>query len=118
MVKILCVDFDGVLHSYTSGWQGADVINDPPVQGAIEWLESMTINDDYFINIYSARSAQIGGIVAMKKWLINCGFSFIDYLEFPVEKPSAYLTIDDRAICFHGTFPSVLELDNFKPWNK
>jgi hypothetical protein len=30
---ILCLDFDGVLHSYTSGWKGAAVIPDPPVPG-------------------------------------------------------------------------------------
>ena len=34
----LCVDFDGVIHSYISGWKGADVIPDPPVPGAIEAL--------------------------------------------------------------------------------
>ena len=37
-LPILALDFDGVLHSYTSGWQGADVISDPPVPGAIEFL--------------------------------------------------------------------------------
>lgn len=26
---ILAVDFDGTLHSYTSGWKGADVVADP-----------------------------------------------------------------------------------------
>lgn len=34
----ICVDFDGCLHAYTSGWQGAEVVSDPPVPGAIDWL--------------------------------------------------------------------------------
>ena len=133
MSKILCVDFDGVLHSYTSGWQGADVINDPPVPAALLWLKYMCSRTDYEIHIYSARSKQQGGIKAMKEWLIKhfCKLSpgMPEVLEgarnlveqdltFPTEKPPAYLTIDDRAICFRGTFPSVLEMDNFKPWNK
>jgi hypothetical protein len=36
----ICVDFDGVLHSYASGWKGAGVVADGPVDGAIEWLNA------------------------------------------------------------------------------
>ena len=36
--KILAIDFDGVLHSYTSGWKGARSIPDPPVYGSLDWL--------------------------------------------------------------------------------
>lgn len=39
---ILCVDFDGVIHSYTSGWQGETIIADPPVKGALKWLWKAT----------------------------------------------------------------------------
>jgi len=35
---ILCLDFDGVIHSYSSGWKGADVIPDPPVPGAFDFI--------------------------------------------------------------------------------
>lgn len=64
---ILCLDFDGVLHSYTSGWQGADVIPDPPVPGAIEFLAEASKH--FRIAIFSSRSHQEGGISAMQLWL-------------------------------------------------
>ena len=37
-MKTILLDFDGVIHSYTSGWKGAGVIPDPPVPGAIDFL--------------------------------------------------------------------------------
>ena len=128
MSKILCVDFDGVLHSYTSGWQGAGVINDPPVIGAMDWLHRMWCTGNYEVHIYSSRSKDVEGIKAMQTWLLewleaeqlgeNAAIAIVDDLHFPTQKPPAYLTIDDRAICFRGTFPSLQELDNFTPWNK
>src|SRR5882672_3079773 len=36
---ILCLDFDGVLHSYSSGWKGADVIPDAPTPGMAAFLD-------------------------------------------------------------------------------
>ena len=58
----------------------------------------------------------------MKKWLIEHGLpaAYIreGILKFPTKKPAAFLTIDDRAICFDGTFPSTETMMSFKPWNK
>ena len=125
MSKILCVDFDGVISNYDSGWQGVENIPDPPVEGAIEWLAYMVEKTDYEIAIYSSRSKTPEGIWAMTRWLeqafTNIRYdprSYIPHIQFPSQKPPAYLTIDDRAICFRGTFPSILELDNFTAWNK
>ncbi len=128
MGKILCIDFDGVIHSYKSGWKGIDIIPDPPVKGAIEWICEMVMESNYCINIYSSRSKTPEGIVAMKRWMFdNISATDWDYdgitqiieqIDYPTQKPPAYLTIDDRAICFRGTFPSIQELDNFMVWNK
>lgn len=117
MDKNLCIDFDGVLHSYMTPWEGARFIPDPPVQGATEWLKYLINHTDYVVNIYSSRSSDPLGIIAMKDWLtMYVGAEYVRQMKFPKQKPAAYLTIDDRAICFRGTFPSVQELDNFKPW--
>ncbi len=39
-------------------------------------------------------------------------------IRYPDHKPPAFVTIDDRAITFTGTFPSIDELLAFQPWNK
>lgn len=130
---IICVDFDGVIHSYASGWKGADVIPDPPVEGAIDWLmEHLPIPEPISamgpeykgpeVVIYSARSSQRGGIKAMKEWFVKHGLppSYISegILKFPETKPAAFLTLDDRAICFTGKFPTSAEMLNFTTWQK
>src|SRR5690606_9529026 len=56
--KTLAIDFDGVLHAYTSGWQGALEIPDPPVEGAIAWLEAAAERFD--LAIFSVRAAHPG----------------------------------------------------------
>ena len=64
---ILCLDWDGVIYSYTSGWQGATVLPDPPVPGALDFIAWAMI--DFKVAIYSSRSHQWGGRRAMKRWL-------------------------------------------------
>ena len=39
-------------------------------------------------------------------------------IEWPTEKPSAMVTLDDRAITFEGTWPPIETLKAFQPWNK
>lgn len=133
---IICCDFDGVLHSYTSGWQGAAVINDPPVPGTFEWISSILNDESFQLCIYSSRSKEEGGIAAMQAWLLKhldawlrangegddtvelWKSFFAKGIRFPEKKPAAAMTIDDRAFCFEGTFPTVEWLKAFRPWNK
>lgn len=125
---ILCLDFDGVIHSYTSGWKGADVIPDPPVPGALQFI--VAAMDKFEVHIFSSRSGQPGGLSAMIKWL---GYWSVDLvhgmpsdfdhaqwfdIRWPLAKPPALVTIDDRAVTFTGEWPSLESLLAFKPWNK
>lgn len=124
---ILCVDFDGVLHAYTSGWQGADVVSDGPVPGAVDFLSRAT--DHFDVRIYSSRSSQDGGRAAMgaalAEWIREWATTAPEDATRPVitiaaEKPAAFLTLDDRAVCFEGDFAALdpATLAAFKPWNK
>lgn len=153
---ILCLDFDGVIHSYKSGWKGAANIPDPPVEGALEFI--VTALDHFTVAIHSSRSHQWGGRRAMKRWLkrhlkavgmkaggyegpgrCRVGTAWFllrmpmsmdtweddveDYVDaiikrirWPLFKPPATMSIDDRGHCFDGTFPSIAEIKAFQPW--
>lgn len=123
---ILCLDFDGVLHSYGSGWQGADLVPDLPVPGAVEFL--LEAVQRFRVAVYSSRSGQPGGIEAMRGWLTLHVMATIDdrreaqnllqKIEWPTEKPPAVVTLDDRALTFTGTWPSIDALASFQPWTK
>jgi len=132
---VLVIDFDGVLHSYSGGWQGARTISDPPVPGAIDWLRSLLADAecvcataprylDFDVQIFSSRSRYWGGRRAMRKWLERqfeeAGYyrQLVELIKFPTKKPPLFLMIDDRAWTFSGRFPSTEEMLKFKPWNK
>lgn len=119
------MDFDGVLHSYSSPWVNAETIPDAPVPGAIDFL----IEAQRFFNvaIYSSRSGQSGGIAAMQTWLRQAALEQYDdevtdtlmqNIEWPTQKPPAFLTLDDRVMQFDGVWPTMPALLNFQPWNR
>jgi hypothetical protein len=125
----ICIDFDGVIHSYERGWQNG-VIYGTVVPGFFEWIER--VRSQFKLVIYSSRSKSPEGITAMSLWLHEQRNNWIAAggqrdpveplsLEFASEKPAAWLTIDDRAIRFTGDWSSA-ELTPeamlaFKPWN-
>lgn len=117
---IVLVDFDGVIHSFISGWHGANVIGDPPVDEAIEWLNELVESDVFEVGIFSTRNFQEGGVEAMIDYLLENGLTTDNLikLSFPKEKAGVFLIIDDRAMTFEGIFPTQEDILNFKPWYK
>lgn len=148
---ILCLDFDGVIHSYTSGWKGPRNIPDPPVPEALPFIANAMQHFD--VQIFSSRSRYWFGRRAMKQWLIKhlvelapdwettppwwrfiiaetvfadpwdyevyyAAKCFVGKIGFPLAKPPAMVTIDDRAIRFMGTWPTMEYLKGFRPWYK
>lgn len=112
----LILDFDGVLHSYVSGWKGADVIPDPPVEGAVAFCERAL--EVFHIHVVSSRCSQVGGPAAIGRWLREYGFPDGLRVSQDGAKPAALVTLDDRALTFDGTWPEVGTLLAFEPWNR
>ena len=124
MRQTLCLDFDGVVHSYVSGWQGARVISDSAMPGALAFM-ARTLQNGWDISIYSARSGHWGGRRAMRNWLKKEARGMwypspsgpgLEEIKFPLFKPPASILIDDRALPFVGLWPSEQDLRAFKPW--
>lgn len=114
----VCLDFDGVVYSYKSGFVGIDYLPDKPVTGAFEAITNY-INNDLRVYIFSTRCAWKAGRKAIKRWLLeNClDFDIVKKIKIPKRKPIAKLYIDDRGFQFNGRFPSTDFVDNFVPWH-
>ena len=125
---IICIDFDGVIHSYEKGWMDGEIYGEV-VPGFFEWVER--VRYDFELVIHSSRAKIDDGIALMvtwfhekeKEWLKSGGErNPVEPLiiEFSYMKPPAFITIDDRAICFKGDWSaaelSPESLKAFKPW--
>lgn len=119
-IKVVCVDFDGVLHDYTKNeWRGHDKVTGPAIAGAIDWLKDLIANKNFVVKIYSYRSKYQDGHIAMRDWLLANGMTEkeLEQIEFPFTKPVAFVSIDDRCICYDGKkHPTVEEINNFESW--
>ena len=115
MKQTVVFDFDGVIHSYKSGWQGPTIIPDEPVEGIKEAIAEIR-KAGYEVVVVSTRCESIEGQNAIMQYLMKHGIEFDNIRK---EKPPAIVYIDDRAICFDGNSGSLLErIRNFQPWNK
>lgn len=110
--KTIVFDFDGVVHSYRSGWKGAVIIPDPPVAGIKREIDDL--RTDCKVVIVSTRCFQPGGIEAIKRWLKENHIEVDDVLG---EKPPAYAYVDDRGITFDGNATGLAnKVRSFKNW--
>ncbi len=125
--KLISIDFDGVLNSYVSGWIGPADTPDDPVPGAMKFLADLVADDRFDAVVYSSRCASEEGVNAIRTWLDrhlvaelgeHAGRYVGNRIRVASSKPPAFVAIDDRVICFDGTWPSLDAVAAFVPWNK
>lgn len=108
--RTVCLDFDGVLHSYRSGWCGVGVIPDPPIHGTREAIADL--RQHYRVVVHSSRCHTEEGRQAVKNWLLKHDILVDDVCE---HKPPALVYVDDRAIRFRGNWDDVVtEIRQFR----
>ncbi len=95
----IAIDFDGVLHSYASGWTG-EWPEDPPNLGAAAFVESL-IEEGYRVVVHTARANREEGIRMVAAWLREWRFP---PLEVTAMKPRALAYVDDRAVRHQDDF--------------
>lgn len=116
MKYTIAVDFDGVIHSYSTPWKDHHIIPDQPVVGAIEWLNE--IGKDFTVVIHTTRAKTELGMNAVSQYLTRHGCKI--FCKITSDKPPALIYLDDRAVRFEGpgTFPTKDQIHKFRPWNK
>ncbi len=96
----LMVDFDGVIYSYTSGYNHGR-LTDPPMEGAVVALNKLTAAG-YEYTVFTTRMAMTDDPSKQKldimQWLITHGFPAPRDITCKKEPAIAY--IDDRAVRF------------------
>ncbi len=103
--KTICLDFDGVIHSFITPWQGEDVIADDPVHGCREVLADFTARQ-YKIIIHSTRCHNETGRRAIASYMVKHELCFDEIAE---HKPVAGFYVDDRGVNFSGNWQEVLD---------
>ena len=114
--KTLCFDFDGVIHSYVTGWHGINSAWDPPVTGIGEVIQQLR-KEGFHIVVHSARCRQPSGVQTIKNYLERHNIVVDEVVDY---KPPAIVTVDDRVICFdpRDLHTLVNRIKEFTPWNK
>jgi hypothetical protein len=97
MMLTVAVDFDGVIHGYSRGWQDGELY-DPPVLGAFDALRRL--REDYELVIYTTRAQSEGQVARMLVWFELHGGKDLTSIPITHEKPLAVAYLDDRAIRF------------------
>lgn len=95
--KAICFDFDGVIHSFVSGWIEADIIPDEPVEGIKDLLARLALTKKYIILVFSSRCGHQFGVQAIEDYLRKWN---IHYDKVCKHKPNAAVYIDDLGYRF------------------
>ena len=117
------MDYDGVLHRYSKGWQDG-TLYDGPVVGARDAVARLR-EAGHEVVVFSSRcedrmvdgQLQPSQIAEVRAWLEQCGIEVDDVVS---GKPIAHVYVDDRAYRFEGDWVGAAGalLGSGRDWSK
>lgn len=111
-VKTIAVDFDGVIHAYSRGWDDG-TIYDPPLPGALDGLRALM--EHYAVFIHTTRTPS-----HVAEWLSEHGFQTC--VEGPMHAPMTFWNEQGRLLVTDRKLPAVAYLDDravrFTSWSQ
>lgn len=119
--RTICIDFDGVIHDYSDGFQGKDVFGEmiPNANNGTQVLHEK----GWTVIIFTTRPKT----KKLEEWLKEHKV-YYDYINENPDQPEdsktgkliADIYLDDRGICFRGRWDQWLiqDIATFKPWQK
>jgi len=99
----IAIDFDGVIHKYSKGWQGLENAYDPPNDGTIEAIKKLK-SMGFRLVIFSSRTVSV-----IEEWLDKHQLSEC-FDEVTNTKIPARIYIDDRAYHFTSWEKTIKDL--------
>lgn len=112
--KTIAVDFDGVIHAYSRGWQDG-TIYDPPLPGALEALR--TLMETYAVFIHTTRDA-----VSVATWIAERGFHTLIEVDGPTHLKREFWNEQGVLLVTDRKLPAVAYIDDrgirFTSWNQ
>lgn len=115
--KTVCLDFDGVIHSYKRRWINEKVIPDPPVEGVKEFIAKLRSIRRVVVKSVRCEISD-AGMQAVKDYLVKHDIEVDGVVKTCPRNASVLL--DDKVVRFNGVYSDDLldQLVNFVPWNR
>ena len=100
-MRIIAVDFDGVIHSFHKGWQDGSLYGGV-IEGAVKEINRLQ-KEGFEIVIFTTRT----NFVEILKWLQEKGIFNVEITN--IKPKDAIAFIDDRAIRFENNWSSIVK---------
>ena len=115
----IAVDFDGVIHAYSRGWQDG-TIYDEPVPGAFDGLRKLMRS--YAVFVHTSRDPEQVALWIKERSDLTTAWSPVEHHEFWNQRGCMLVTsrklpavayIDDRGIRFESWAQALADLEKF-----